>query len=611
MALVMALVGVLLGQALGRGLPSARPHHLPWWRRVEVWVGLYILVRLLSGATSVAPHWSVWGDPTWRNGLWLTAAAGVLFVLARDLAARVTNRTRMVTVILAASGLVSAYGMAQYVVANYLLGQALPRVASTLAHASLLGAYLAMVMPLALVRLARGPRRPLYLVLLGLQGICLILTYSRAGWLAAITGLTLVGVVGLWRWGQRRAAMLLVLAGATGVVMLFVLSLLPPLPGSAPHVLQNLTNMFRWKGATAQVRLLGWQATLGAIVERPWLGYGPATSRRVIEWFMPPELAPFGGVAALSGRPHNVFLEVALESGLLGLAAYLAVLGAILLSLVRLPLEDPPTAWFRSAVLGSLVANLVTQLFSFDGAATTVLFWSLAGMGLARSRRHLAASLVRRPGKRWFGAAVATVSVLLAVWLVSVDVLAFVGESILSPRDLWQEATGALGLACDLSPTPEVFLVIQGNTYASWAEAQPDATLWRRGAAVYDELVRRSPDVASHHRTRGWYLRRYHLADESPEVARPAIDAYSDAIRLSPRDPDLWIDRGLMWIDAGEPSEALADLEAANGLLPGYMRTYGAMSIYALSQGDAAAAAEWQVRAQEAQRAWDAWVWRR
>jgi tetratricopeptide (TPR) repeat protein len=94
-------------------------------------------------------------------------------------------------------------------------------------------------------------------------------------------------------------------------------------------------------------------------------------------------------------------------------------------------------------------------------------------------------------------------------------------------------------------------------------------------------------------------------------VARRAIDAYSEAIRLSPRDADLWIDRGLMWIDAGEPAEALADLETANGLLAGYTRTYGAMSIYALSQGDAAAAAEWQARAQEAQREWDAWIWRR
>ena len=72
-----------------------------------------------------------------------------------------------------------------------------------------------------------------------------------------------------------------------------------------------------------------------------------------------------------------------------------------------------------------------------------------------------------------------------------------------------------------------------------------------------------------------------------------------------------WFDRGLMWIDAGDPDEALADLEQANLLLEGYARTYGAFSIYALAQGDAETAAGWQARAMEAQRAWDAWVWRR
>jgi O-antigen ligase len=610
-ALVMALTGLLLGQALAERPPRCKPHGRGWWRRAEVWIGLYLLVRLLSAVISVAPHWSVWGDPAWRNSLWFTAAMAVLFVLARNLAARTADRRRMVMVILATSAVVSAYGIAQYVVANWILGQALPRVASTLAHANFLGAYLAMVTPLAMVRAVGGPRRVWCLMLLVLQGACLILTYSRAGWLAAMVGLALVGVLELWRLGRRRAAAWLVLAGVAGFVMLLVLSVLPPLPGSGPHVLQNLTNMFRWQGATVQIRLLGWRATLDAIGERPLLGYGPATSRRVIEWFMPPALAPFGGVAALSGRPHNVFLEVALESGLLGLGGYLAMLCAILLPLIRSVIGDRPrNARFGSAVLGSLAANLVAQVFSLEGAATGVLFWCLAGMALAKPKLRETPP-VDRPSRRWLGASVSVASILLSFWLVSVDVLAYAGESILAPRDLWGEATGVLTAACDLSPTPEVFLVVQGNTYAAWAEAQPDAEVWRRGADVYDELVRRSPAVAGYHRAHGWFLRRYHLADENPDLAWQAIDAYSQAIRLSPRDPDLWIDRGLMWIDAGDPDEALADLEQANLLLEGYARTYGAFSIYALAQGDAETAAGWQARAMEAQRAWDAWVWRR
>jgi O-antigen ligase len=612
MALVMGLTGVLLGWSLGSGLSRSRPGRLPWWRRTEVWIGQYLLVRLLSTATSVAPHWSVWGDPAWRNGVWLTAAGGVLFVLARRTLSRPADRRRAVTAILVASGIVSAYGVAQYAISNWVLGQPLPRVSSTLAHANLLAAYLAMVVPLGAACLIAGPRRFWHALLLALQGACMILTYSRSGWLAAMAGLSLLGVAVLRRAGRPRGAGFLVAAGAAVVTVLLLLSLLPPLPGDAPHALQNLTNMFRWKGATARIRLLAWDATLEAIGERPWLGHGPATFGAVIEWFLPAELAPFGGANALGGRPHNAFLEVAVESGLLGLVSYLAMLGGIACSVARSAFgARVEQSLFRSAVLGSLAANLVTQLFSFDGAATTVLFWALAGMADARPDGSQQTSARTGRARRWSGRGVALVSVLLAAWLVAVDVLAFLGESVLAPRDFWRESTAALGLACDLSPTPEVVLAVRGRVFASWAEAQPDTGLWRRGADVYDSLARRAPDVAGNHRSRAWFLRRYHSATGDPRVAEKAIDSFSMAIRLSPHDPNLWIDRGLMWIDAGNPDEALDDLERANELLGGYARYYGAMSIYALSQGDAEAAAAWQERALEAQREWNAWVWRR
>jgi O-antigen ligase len=607
-ALVLALTGLLVGDALRQGVSLGSLRSRPW-RAPGFWIGLYLLVRLLSMATSVAPHWSLWGDPAWRNGMWLVAAGAALFVLARRTLAQPPRHERAVAAILIASAVVSGCGVAQYVVVNYFAGQSLPRVASTLAHPNLLAAYLAMVIPLTATRLLAATRRVWAGALLALQGTCLVLTYSRAGWLAAMAGLAVMGIAWLWASGQRRAAGLLVAAGLAGLAVLFVLSLLPPLPGSAPHMLQNLTNMFRWKGATAQIRLLGWWATLDAIAERPWLGYGPATFGIVLEWFLPPKLAPFGGAAALGGRPHDVFLEVAVESGLLGLTCYLAMLGAILLSLVK-PMRagESDRRWIQAAVLGSLAANLTTYLFSFESAATLVLFWSLAGMAQRRPPRS-----DRRPRRSvcWLGWAISVASVLLAVWLVAADVLAFVGESLLAPRDLWRESVSVLGVVSDLSPTPEAFLAVQGDAYGDWAEMEQDEALWQHGAAIYDRLTGQRPGVAGYWRSYGWFLRRYHLAGRDPDVARRAVDAYTKAIRLSPNDPDLWLDRGLMWLDVGESGEALADFRQADLLLGGYTRYYGAMSIYALAQGDAEAAAEWQTRALEAQRDWDDWVWRR
>ncbi|MBN1565352.1 MAG: hypothetical protein JXA10_16015, partial [Anaerolineae bacterium] len=77
-ALLIALVGMLFGSALWHGeLPRLGR------TRVEVWIVVYLAIRWLALAGSVAPDWSLWGDPAWRNGWWLTCAGAMLFVLAR------------------------------------------------------------------------------------------------------------------------------------------------------------------------------------------------------------------------------------------------------------------------------------------------------------------------------------------------------------------------------------------------------------------------------------------------------------------------------------------------------------------------------------------------
>jgi Flp pilus assembly protein TadD len=213
---------------------------------------------------------------------------------------------------------------------------------------------------------------------------------------------------------------------------------------------------------------------------------------------------------------------------------------------------------------------------------------------------------------------VAAATILPALWLSAADVLAFVGESILAGAGRWNESVRVLEWAVRLSPTPEEFLAVQGNVYARWAEdseADEAALIWQRGAGVHTHLVERWPGVVEHWRLRGVYLRRWNLAAGPDPVGRwvvqEAIGSFGRALGLSPRDPDLWLDRGLAWLDAGDADRALADIEQAGSLLDGYARQYGALSLHALAVGDAASASAWQERALEARRAWEAWSWRR
>lgn len=611
-ALTLGLLGLLLGVSLWRG--EVRVRRTP----ATCIMAAFLVWRWLTLATSVLPEWSLWGDASWGNGLWLMLALLALFVLARGQLTTPDRRERMVTALLIGSVVIAGYGLLQYVGLDPLSPEARVRVPSTLAHANLLAAYLAMIMPFTLLRLLAHPhhislwRRGGYGLLLLAQGLCLVFTYSRAGWLAASTGLSVAGVVWLWITGRRRLAVGLVIAGGFGILVLFGLSLIPPLPGTAPHVLQTLTSLFRWRGATAQIRLLGWQATLEAIAQHPWLGYGPATFRAVLPWFLPPELAPFGGANALGGRPHNVYLEMAVESGAPGLALWLALLAAVLFPMVQRLYgaasgEEDRGALLLTALLGGLIANLVTYGFSLESVTTGMLFWLFAGMA-----HGVLAPPAPRPvrSRRVLGTVIALGGMALAGWMAIPDTVAYVGE-ILAYEGMFPEAAAVLDRAAALSPTPGVFMGVQARAYADWALREEDAGLWAMGAQVHAARTSRWPGVTEYWQQEGEHARRQQAAAPALEAQALAEAAFSRALALSPTDPDLWLDRGLARTEAGAFEAALADFQQAAALLPGYTRYYGAMSVYAVASGDVAAAAEWQRRALDAQRAWDDWAWRR
>ncbi|GIK63206.1 MAG: hypothetical protein BroJett018_10000 [Chloroflexota bacterium] len=599
-ALLLAFTGLLLGAAFWRGaIPKPSKNH------TEKWFVVFLLVNLLAVFGSDMPNWALWGDPAWRNGFLLTLASAILFGLARRQLFSTDTQRRLLQTVVWTSAMVSIYGILEQLRLNPLINdEDTVRASATLAHANLLALYLAMTIPLTFtLMLNQWLRREIGVVILLGQGVCLIFTYSRAGWLATLASVCIFAGLWLMNRGRKNLARLVLMGTTAGLIVLFVLSMLPPLPSHAPHTLQTLTNMFRWKGATAQIRFLGWEAAADAIQERPILGYGPASYGMVLEWHLPPELAPFGGAEALGGRPHNRLIEVGIETGGVGLVVYIGLLVALFLPLVRrISKSSQSENSVKIGLLAALSANLVGTQLSFESAATVFLFWMLAGMAHAEAMPVGVMSVTRR--QPIIGVGIAGLGLLTMGLIIVPDMLAYRGESQCG-KSADCDPAQTLQWAVDLSPTPEIFEMALGNAYAA---SNDD---WQAGGNVLQKLVGRYPTIVQFRRAYALYLRRWSAAEQNNEIAADSIDEYSHTLVLSRHDPDLWLDRGLVWLQMGEPNFALADFQQANMLLGDYPRYYGAMSVYASMQGDVAAAQEWQQLALDAQRKWDNWVWRR
>ena len=277
-ALLVGLTGVLLGWTIARSKRPLRHGTMP-----ERWISLFLFVYLLSMAISVMPHWSLWGDPAWRNGLLVFVTAVVLFFIAQQQFSSIQLQDYALNTVLMGSGIVALYGLLEKLgYTPFSTDEDAVRVASTLAHPNLLAGYLAMTIPLNVgqifVHWAKRKQLFIYLSLFIIQIACLVFTLSRAGWLSTMIGIGTFIMIWLWITKRQHLASLMLASMVIGFVSLFVMSVLPPLSGDAPHSLQTLTTIFRWKGATAQIRLIGWEASLDAIAQRPFLGYGAGTS---------------------------------------------------------------------------------------------------------------------------------------------------------------------------------------------------------------------------------------------------------------------------------------------------------------------------------------------
>lgn len=200
----------------------------------------------------------------------------------------------------------------------------------------------------------------------------LVLAQSRSAWAGMVTAL-LVLLLGRARWGPW--ALLVLLLGGLGAWIAWGQSAI------APRLVQALLGPLPtpWGTVTLRGRLSIWEDAASYILRNPWRGQGLGVFR-------------LEGIQDLAGRSpidvgmphaHNVWLGVAYDLGLPGLAAYLSLLLTAAIDGVRAlgRLEGPP----RQVVLGALAGLAGAHVYGLMdavalGAKPGVLFWMLLGL---------------------------------------------------------------------------------------------------------------------------------------------------------------------------------------------------------------------------------------
>ena len=238
-----------------------------------------------------------------------------------------------------------------------------------------LGGILAMLLlagvpPLLTARRTRG-RWVMWLVTLGGLGA----TYVRGAWVGFTAGL------GVMLLTLRRGRVVMIV----GLALVVAIAFLGPERLSA-----RIRSLADPHDVTGRERLYMWQSGLVMWREHPWLGVGPGGVARSYRQYALPE-----AVKKSTSHVHSSPLQVLVERGVVGLAAWLAMWVAFFVLVWRLLRTLAGHERERTIVVGSVAAIagfLVTGLteWSFGDAEVVLIAWTLAALpfGVALGMRE-------------------------------------------------------------------------------------------------------------------------------------------------------------------------------------------------------------------------------
>lgn len=233
--------------------------------------------------------------------------------------------------------------------------------------------WLEMSFPLLLCLPLFGCQRewlPVQLLLLLLQGICLILTFSRGGWASATV--SLIFIIG-WLLAERsrqRGQIILLFSLAAATVGIPLLA--------SPLVAQRLYE------AELAERMLAWRGTLDMIMANWLTGTGLGTYTVAFAQFQPP------GTTARYDMAHNDYLQFTAELGI-GLPLLIVWMGITLYRHGLRKMKTSSSRLTKATTLGSLagIAAIIVHSvsdFNLHIPANALLFSTLAAFVVRKER---------------------------------------------------------------------------------------------------------------------------------------------------------------------------------------------------------------------------------
>jgi len=332
-----------------------------------------LLIYLISSVTSFAPFKSV--------QIWLVYFAFMAFYFVIINTIKTKKQLFNLLTVFALSGVaVALYGIMQYVfgwnvtqawIDEEMFEDIKMRIYSTLENPNVLGEYILLVLPVCISLMWTAKKvlpKIVYATFSLILAVALILTFSRGCWLGTM------------------ASAAVFITFAAGKLWGLALLAIPILPIILPEsIINRFTSIGDMKDSSTSYRVYIWMGTL-LMLKDFWLsGIGPGT-----EAFT--QVYPFYSYSSVvAPHSHNLFLQILVESGILGILAFLLIIFLFMKQLISGHLAFGKGHKLSVVIIGiasGVIGFLVQGLFDncFYNYRVFMIFWSILGIGSAAAK---------------------------------------------------------------------------------------------------------------------------------------------------------------------------------------------------------------------------------
>ncbi len=398
--------------------------YLPKMTKVSWAFFFFAAAFSITTFASVLPYASFWGTLERMGGLFTFWHYFIYFIILTAVFKTEKKWMSLFNLVIFIGVLSAIYGFGQRTNIEFFVGSGgRSRIFGTIGNPALFAGYQILVSFLSMMLVFRsGIGRNLRLFYAGsglITMIAALITAVRGSILGIGIGLLAFVLLysAAYRSKKAKKAFLFMIA----FLFLFVASALIFKDSSfvkRSGYLSRITD-FSLTSFTVQTRFWAWEAGFKGWKETSktvLLGWGPENFNIPFSRHFNPKFYAGPGAETLFDRAHNMFVEITVTMGLLGLLAYLWVFGASLKVLWR-KIHNKDTMLYGIGLIPLLIAYAIHNSFIFDTSANFLTFFTILGFisFLALPRQAEEKRVVRRPEVNDLAVALSVVVLFIAV----------------------------------------------------------------------------------------------------------------------------------------------------------------------------------------------------